>query len=152
MFEKILVCLDGSNLSEQILPFAEAQALKFNSRVILFRVVTISSNSIVQAGATYQDAKDHADQAQNDFAKATVYLENVTRSLQAKGIQSQVEVVKAPSVGKAILDYAENNHVDLIAIATHGHSGLGHLVFGNVAEHVLKQSGLPMLVIRPKNT
>ena len=74
----------------------------------------------------------------------------MTRSIQAKGIQSQVEVVKAVSVGKAILDYAESNQVDLIAIATHGHGGVGRLVFGNVAEHVLRESGLPMLVIRPK--
>ena len=47
MFEKILVCLDGSNLSEQILPFAEAQALKFNSKVILFQVVTTFPQTVL---------------------------------------------------------------------------------------------------------
>ena len=151
MFEKILVCLDGSRLSEQILPFVEAQALTFNSQVILFHVVTSSSPSIVEGGATYQEAKDRQEQVQIDFTEATAYMEKTNRSLQAKGIQSQVEVVKAVSVGKAILDYAESNHIDLIAIATHGHGGLGHLVFGNVADHVLRESGLPMLVIRPRN-
>jgi nucleotide-binding universal stress UspA family protein len=52
-------------------------------------------------------------------------------------------------VGTTIIDYAIQNEVDLIAIATHGEGGLKRLVFGSVADFVLRNSGIPMLVIRP---
>jgi len=48
------------------------------------------------------------------------------------------------------LSYAEGNNINLIAIATHGRSGLRRGVFGSVADYVLRESGLPMLVIRPR--
>jgi nucleotide-binding universal stress UspA family protein len=149
MFEKILVCLDGSKLSEQILPLVEGQALKFRSKVILLQVVTVPTATIIQAGATYSDPKILAEQERVHLKEATTYLENVSQSLQSKGLQVEAVVIEAFQVGKAILNYAEENGINLIAIATHGHGGLGRLVFGSIAEYVLRESGLPMLVIRP---
>jgi nucleotide-binding universal stress UspA family protein len=55
-------------------------------------------------------------------------------------------------VGEAIVDYAEGHEIDLIAIATHGRSGLGRLVFGSVADFVLREAGLPILVVKPKKS
>ena len=52
--------------------------------------------------------------------------------------------------GEAILSYAGRNNVDLIATATHGRSGLRRGIFGSVADYVLRESGLPMLVLRPQ--
>jgi nucleotide-binding universal stress UspA family protein len=50
------------------------------------------------------------------------------------------------------MEYAQDNAIDLICIATHGRSGLGRVVFGSVADIVLRKSGLPILVIKPKET
>jgi nucleotide-binding universal stress UspA family protein len=55
-------------------------------------------------------------------------------------------------VGEAIVSYADENSISLIAIATHGRSGLGRLVFGRVADFVLREAGLPILVIKPKKS
>jgi nucleotide-binding universal stress UspA family protein len=151
MFNKILVCLDGSKLAEQILPLAEAQALQFKSKVVLLQVVDVPELSVVEAGAVYQDVKARDEQVQQNYVKAKAYLEKISSLLRAKEIPVETTMVRETSVGKAIIDYAEHNRIDLIAIATHGHGGLGQLVFGSVAEYVLRESGLPMLVIRPKN-
>lgn len=150
MFEKILVCLDGSILAEQILSLVEAQAKKFNSKVILLQVVPLTATQIIGAGATFSDAGILAQQEQYNFDKATSYLENVCLMFKSKSIQVQAVVIKEALIGKAILSYAAENKVDLIAIATHGHGGFGRVVFGSVADYILRESGLPMLVIRPK--
>jgi nucleotide-binding universal stress UspA family protein len=150
MFEKILVCLDGSILAEQILSLVEVQAKKFNSKVILMQVVPLSATQIIEAGATFTNAKILAEQESINFDKATSYLENVSLTFKAKSIPVEAVVSKAPIVGKAILSYAGEKGVSLIAIATHGHGGLGRMVFGSVADYILRESGLPMLVIRPK--
>jgi nucleotide-binding universal stress UspA family protein len=51
---------------------------------------------------------------------------------------------------EAILDYAEAQHADLIAIATHGRSGISRFVFGSVTQKVVQTAPVPVLVIRPK--
>jgi nucleotide-binding universal stress UspA family protein len=48
------------------------------------------------------------------------------------------------------LNFADKNNIDLIAIATHGSSGLGRTIFGSVADHVLRGAGLPVMVMKPK--
>jgi nucleotide-binding universal stress UspA family protein len=150
MFERILICLDGSNLAEQILPLAQAQAGQFASQIVLLQVVTKPAYSIVEAGAAYLDARHQEENEQSNLAKARAYLDIVALQFREKGILTETAVVEGESVGKAILGFAEENRIDLIAIATHGHGGLGRVVFGSVAEYVLKESGLPMLLIRPK--
>jgi len=60
--------------------------------------------------------------------------------------------IRGLQVGEAIVSYANENNISLIAIATHGRSGLGRLVFGSVADFVLRETGLPILVIKPKKS
>ena len=54
------------------------------------------------------------------------------------------------SPGPTIISYANESNIDLIAIASHGHSGLRNILLGSVAEYVVRESGLPILMIRPK--
>jgi len=150
MFEKILVCLDGSILAEQILPLVEAQAKQFNSQVVFLQIVPFPMAQVIEAGATYYDAKVLAEQEEASFQKAISYLQNVSLTFKAKSIKVETVVIKNSLIGKSILGYAGENKIDLVAIATHGHGGLGRLVFGSVADYILRESGLPMLVIRPK--
>lgn len=150
MFERILVCLDGSKLSGQILPYAEEQALRFSSKVVLLQVVTLPTIGVAGTEASPATGAMIAEQLQLKKKEAMNYLESVARSLQAKKIQVEVIILEATPVGNAIVDYASNNKIDLIAIATHGRSGLGRAVLGSVADFVLRESGLPILVIRPR--
>jgi nucleotide-binding universal stress UspA family protein len=153
VFKKILVCLDGSKLAEQILPYAAEVALHFEGRLVLFQVIPEpvafspgipgTASVPVQTDTMLQEAKKALDEA-------TDYLENVAKPLRKKGIRVEAVSVLGRA-GQAILDYAGMNNVNLITIATHGRSGLRRGVFGSVADYVLRQSGLPMLVIRPES-
>ncbi len=150
MFDRMLVCLDGSKLAEQILPYAEAQALCFGSKVTLLQVVTLSSAELAGAGSSPYVGQLIAEQMQIAEKDANTYLQSVAQALRAKGLQVDVVVLQGTPAGEVIMSYASKNKVNLVAIATHGHSGLGRIVFGSVADFVLRQSGLPILVIKPK--
>jgi len=153
MFERILVCLDGSKLAEQIMPYATEEAIRFQARLVLLQVVqepvTFSPGFPgeapvpIETDAMIERTKEALDRAGN-------YLEKLAAPLREKGIQ--VETVAIPGrPGEAILDYANTNSIDLITIASHGRGGLRRAVFGSVADQVLRQSGLPLLVIRPQD-
>ena len=146
MFNKILVCLDGSKLAEQILPYVESQAACFNSEISLIKVVGMSSSDILN----YTGKKSFVTRLEQAEKAAKEYLETVAGSLRSQGILTNCIVLNTSPVGDAIVNYAQNQKHDLIAIATHGHGGLGRLLLGSVADYILQKSGLPVLVIRPK--
>ena len=151
MFEKILVCLDGSGAAEQILSHVMGEAICFHSDVVLLRVVSLPDITIpvgipgspgipVRTGGTIQrtTAKE---------SEAADYLERIAGPLREKGLD--VEFVVLPGrAGETIINYAQENSFKLIAIATHGHGGLRRLAFGSTADFVLNHSSLPILIVR----
>jgi nucleotide-binding universal stress UspA family protein len=151
MFEKLLVCLDGSKLAEQILPYAVEQAKRFNSSMVLLQAYMVPSTELAAATpgdpvVTPQLLQQEDQRLKNE---AAVYLEEVAEPLREEGLDVACVVLNGVA-GDVIVSYAQNEPVDLIALATHGHSGLGRIVFGSVADHVLRESGLPILVIKPQ--
>ena len=153
MFEKILVCLDGSKLAEQILPYAVEQAKRFNSKIVLLQAYLVPSTELAAAtqGAPAAAPQVLQQEEQRLQKEATDYLEEVADPLRENGLDVACVVLNGIA-GDVIVGYAQNEPVDLIALATHGHSGLGRIVFGSVADHVLRESGLPILVIKPQET
>lgn len=152
MFKKILVCLDGSELAEQILPYAVEEALHFQSKLVLFQVVpepVAFSPGIPGAASVPIRTDTMLEEAEDALNEARNYLEKIAKPLRKKGIQVEAVSILG-GAGDAILSYAEGNNINLITIATHGRSGLRRGVFGSVADYVLRESGLPMLVIRPQ--
>lgn len=153
MFERILVCLDGSKLAEQIMPYAAEEAIRFQGKLVLFQVVqepiTFSPGFPGEAPVPIEtDAM--IERTKEALKGARAYLGKLAAPLRKRGIE--VETVAVPGrPGEAILDYANTNSIGLIAIATHGRGGLRRAVFGSVADQVLRQSGLPVLVIRPQD-
>jgi len=152
MFEKILVCLDGSELAEQILPYASEQAVRMKSTLVLFYAVhdptTISLNFPGNPG-TPMETESMRRHLLEHSAQAEKYLAALAVKLQDKGINTEY-VVMPGRAGEAIVDYAAANNVDLIALSTHGRGGISRAFFGSVADFVLKNSGLPILLIRPQ--
>ena len=151
-FKKIMVCLDGSILAEQILPYAEEEAFCFNAKLILFQSYIIpSAVAAAQAQVVFASGPDIIQEEANRLhAEAAKYLDSMAVKLKEKGLDVTCVVTRG-SAGEAIINYAHNEEVDLIAIATHGHGGLGRVIFGSVADYVLRESGLPILVIKPKH-
>ena len=147
MFEKILVCLDGSELAEQILPYITEQAKKFKSKVILIQAVAKPSSVISGTGPVTGPALQDQIKAEED--KATKYLSRIATKLQGEEIAAEYATVEG-APGHEIVEYARENEVNLIAIATHGHSGIKRAILGSIADYVIRESHLPMLVIKPK--
>jgi nucleotide-binding universal stress UspA family protein len=118
-------------------------------KVVLLRVVYpsgIPCGSVVTPGP----APDlHEKWAMATETEAEAYLDGVARSLREKGLEVESVILRGiPS--EVIVRYAEGHGIDLIAIATHRRSGIGRLVFGSVADFVLRELGMPMLVVKPQ--
>lgn len=152
MYKKILVCLDGSKRAEQILPYVTEQALRFNSKVVLFQAVpppVVASPGVPGVAGSQVETKEMLEKAQRAETTAEIYLGKVAQRLQRRKLKVESVVWVGP-VGESIITYADSNKVNLIAIATHGHGGLKRAVFGSVADFILRNSTLPMLVIKPQ--
>lgn len=147
MFEKLLVCLDGSAVSEQVVPYAVGIADRFGSEVYLLQVVTVPS--AVAEAAAYGGERVLVEQLEQQKAEAQTYLETVATQFRESNIQVRSDVVEG-TPGDTIVNYAHHQGIDLIAIATHGRTNIGRLVFGSVAEFVLKKSGLPTFSLKPR--
>ncbi|MFC1944063.1 universal stress protein [Chloroflexota bacterium] len=150
MLKQILVCLDGSSLAEQILPFVTEQALNSKSKVTLVRVLDVPATVAwiegVDTDSDIVTPKSHIDEEQ-----VVVYLESVADSVRSKGLEVENVVLHNIAADRAIVDYANKNEMDLIAITTHGRTGLMRAVLGSIADSVLRGSHLPILIIRPKD-
>ena len=143
MYERILVALDGSEHAEQVLPLVEELADKFGSTVILLQVAPRLGTAMVAASAPQDPTLTHRLEKE----AAASYLGAVADRLRGMGRT----VTTAQAEGNAaeeILKYARNEGVDLIAITTHGRGALGRLVFGSVADEILRQAPGPVLVER----
>ncbi len=147
MFGKVLVCLDGSNLSEQMLPYATEIGRRFGSKVILLQVLQIPS---ALAAASAQGAENVIEEELRRLAfEAHQYLDGVAAQVKAKGPEVEVVVIEG-SPGDAIVEYAKQNSIDLIVVAAHGRNNLGRLVFGSVADHVMRNTTTPVLSMKPQ--
>lgn len=145
MYRHILVPLDGSDLAEQVLPHATAVAQRGETRLTLLRAVARELPHVNQ-GLPRQPLVDPMPEI---LAEVERYLQRVSWRLRAEGYNVETVVSTAPPA-QAIVDYAEQQGVDLIAIASHGRNSVGRLVFGSVAERVLHSSQLPLLIVRPR--
>ncbi len=152
MFEKVLVCLDGSSLAEQILPYIQEESRSLG-KVVLLRVLSPPAVNVPIGVPGEAGAPVHSDamlqRFKKDLADALPYLETKAGPLRKKGLEVECVVLEGPP-GVSIIQYAHDNGVKIIAIATHGHSGLRRITMGSTAEHVLKNSGLPLLLVTPQ--
>jgi nucleotide-binding universal stress UspA family protein len=147
MYKKILIPLDGSKRAEAILPHVEEMAQRYKSEVIFFRVVehppvvtTPGQPDMTHPGKVIEQRKEEAE----------LYLKKLQGEFEQKGIQASIAVQQGTIV-KAIINEAERRSVDLIALASHGRSGLGQVFYGSVAAGVLQRVDRPLLLIRSRD-
>jgi nucleotide-binding universal stress UspA family protein len=140
--DHILVPLDGSELSRAILPHVRVMALLTGARVTLFTVIepAIIAPPTGMPGAISTIIPNEAD--------ASAALSAEAAELHDLGLTADAAVVVDPSPRRAILDYAEAQNVNLIAMSTHGRRGLAKLMAGSVAMEILHHSPIPMLMYR----
>jgi nucleotide-binding universal stress UspA family protein len=157
MYNKILVPLDGSKLSECSLKHVKEVASSCRaSQVVLLtaleQVSYISSWPASQAQAEQMGEDERRQQAQM-HGKAEEYLTRVSQELIQDGLSVQTVVAEeVPGQGAAdvILDYAKNNQIDLIIMSTHGRSGVTRWAIGSVADKVVRHAAAPVLTVAPE--
>ncbi len=141
-FKKVLVPVDGSAVAEAILPFIEQIAGPLDMEITLLRVVPLTSLDVMGMAG---DARA-VDPIPKEF-DAQGYLEPLVAALRAKGIRAGARVrIGDPST--EIVAAAKEIEADQIAMTTHGRSGLGRLLFGSVAESVLRAAPIPVFLMR----
>lgn len=150
MFNKILVPLDGSKLGEAALPHVENLAIIANSEVILYQAVppadgiVLSPDGEMLSAVSEEIVKGYASELGN---AAQRYLDEVRDKLASKGVTVRTEV-QLGHPAESIIDFAKTGEIDLIAMSTHGRSGIKRWVFGSVADKVLHAAETPVLLIR----
>lgn len=149
MFNHLLVPLDGSHLAEAALPAALELASKFKSKMTLVWVIQPPHLIMTAAnGSVYaQLLIDMRNQSEQD---AAVYLQNHQKALQQQGYTVQTQVTEGENVADALLEVAAGLQVDTIVMSTHGRGGISRWVFGSVADKILRQAAVPVLLIRAK--
>ncbi len=152
MLEKILICLDGSKAAEQVVNYISEDTAFTGSKLVLLRVVSLPEIVIpiqvpgVSSVPVNTDA--NIKQMTNKETEASVYLEQIAGKLKQKNFDVTYDVMPG-TPGEAIIDYAKENDIKLIAIGTHGHSFARRFFLGSTADYVLRHASLPVLTIRP---
>ena len=151
MYDKILVPLDGSEFAERVIPRIEPLAEKLGSALVLLQVTTAIETLIAEItpgiAGSGGVAVDPTPIMEAEQASAAEYLDALAVRLRAKGFKVEVDHPTGRAA-RAIIESARVHGADLIAMTTHGRSGLGRMVFGSVAEEVLRHALCPVLVVR----
>jgi nucleotide-binding universal stress UspA family protein len=159
MYERILVPLDGSEVAEAVLPHVEPIAEKLGAEIILIQVVSPYSEIVRETMPRDTFISPTAQELSVDIAKeryeaealaTQTYLERIQRSLQDKSLKASIDLREGPAAAGVILAVAMDKDCDLIAMSTHGRSGLGRTLLGSVADEVVRNSPVPVLLIRAK--
>ncbi len=145
MFSKILVPLDGSTFSETVLPHANALAQATGAQVILLRVIPTPIHNLVFANSS-MPLEPNPEYDARTIAEG--YLQR-TRAEYFTGADNVQAEVSGGATADVILEFAAGQDVDLIAMTTHGRSGISRVMLGSVAEEIMQRSHLPVLLVRP---
>jgi len=142
----IFVPLDGSGLAEKVLPQVIELAGSMKLEVHLLRVYTLPVNAFVATdGVIAQGPAPFRQELRNE---AETYLGGKAAQLRAHGVEQIMTTALEGDPASEIIDIARNTANNLIAMSTHGRSGIGRWVLGSVAEKVVQHSRDPVLLIR----
>jgi nucleotide-binding universal stress UspA family protein len=153
MYQIILVPLDGSARAEHILPHVENLAIQYKSKVILIQVMEplqIANPSLHVTSALTDTVKESLKDFNRRYEEINTYLSGRMGEFREKGIDVRKFVEQGPVVD-TIISVAQRENADLIAMASHGRSGMSRVFYGSVAAGVLQQIDRPMLIIRSRN-
>ncbi|MDJ0755849.1 MAG: universal stress protein [Ardenticatenaceae bacterium] len=146
MFSHLLVPLDGSELAEKALEAATKLAKKFDAKMTLVHVLVNMPQASILAHESHDELFDRVRKEAYEIAIA--YLERIERSLREQGINVQIHFAEGRTTSDSILAAAEEVQADAIVMSTHGRSGFNRLVFGSVAEKVLRKAEVPLVLVR----
>ncbi len=142
----LVVPLDGSHLAERVLPHALAICTALKSELILTRVCSIPIGVQVAPEAAYVPNLNQLGETIR--AEARTYLEAKVEQLRAGGMDRVSYILMEGDSAAEIIDLARKTSDNLLAMCTHGRTGLSRWVIGSVTERVVRHCGDPVLVVR----
>jgi nucleotide-binding universal stress UspA family protein len=146
MYSTILVPLDGSERAEAILPHVKDLAKHYDATVVFMRVVEPVPLNVGLEGAytvLWEESERRTNQAES-------YLAGLESQYREQGIKVRTYVAHGSAV-EAITEAAKEKGADLIAMASHGRTGLSQVFYGSVAAGVLHRIDRPLLLIRSRD-
>jgi len=144
----VFVPLDGSGLAEQILPHVRGLARKLRLEVQLIRIFSPPGDAyLVSEGVYVPPLADRYGEIQKE---AEVYLQGKYEELRAEGLEQVMTTTIEGDPAGEIVDLARRTTNNLVAMSTHGRSGIGRWIMGSVAEKVIQHCKDPVLMIRPE--
>jgi len=153
---RVVLALDGTELSEQILaPAIALTELIRDAEVVLVRAIRpVVPDDVepqaLEAGRGPMTLREEMERLQEESKReAEQYLAAVAHRLEARGLKVRTDVVVEDRPADAILHEAEDENAGVIALETHGRSGLARLFFGSVADRVVRGTHIPVLIHRP---
>jgi len=146
MYKNILVPLDGSGRAEKILPHVVSLAKSYNARVTFLQVIELTPLLIVDYGLPGGVLPELVEQTKDE---AEAYLASWEEKFSEQKIANSSRVEQG-SIVETVIRVAEEEDVDLIAMASHGRTGLSHVFYGSVASGVLHRIDRPLLLIRAR--
>jgi len=155
MFERVIVPLDGSKVGEAALPVIKQLVAKCSPQttveLTLLGVITLLRHWVVvgEASAPVSYTEEELKLIQE---RVTDYLTKTGDSLKTKGVVIKT-MVSSGNAAEEILKAVGETRADLIAMSTHGRSGLRRLAFGSITDKVLRGASVPVLMVRaPEGT
>lgn len=142
MYRKILVPLDGSKVAEGVLPHAKSLAYSEGAELILLNVAANPA-----ADFAFSDPGLAQDSIREQEEGSKKYMDRVENDLKAAGFRTST-LLRIGSVAEVILEVAEELQADVIAMSTHGRTGPARWLLGSIAERVVHNSKVPVLLIR----
>lgn len=146
-FKRILFPVDFSESSAKIVPYVQTVAKKFDSEIhILFvaRILDYFTGIYVPAPSITTMEKDIIDGAEKRLYE---FMDEYFRAFA-----NTKTAVVAGDASEEIIKYIEDRHIDLVIMGTHGRKGLDKVIFGSVAERVVKTAPVPVMVVNPHKT
>ncbi|MBW2553310.1 MAG: universal stress protein [Deltaproteobacteria bacterium] len=141
-YKNILIPLDGSHLSESILPRARHLVELFEAKVWFLHVI---NTSLAESFTVLKDCI--SEREEEIIEKIRSYFSTLEKRIKETGTSYEL-VIEKGNPAETIFDFASENEIDLIAMSTHGHGGISSCFLGNVANKVVQSSSKPVLLIR----
>jgi nucleotide-binding universal stress UspA family protein len=148
LFGRVLVPLDGSGYSEEVLPWAVALGELGGADYTLLEIIQ-PPMVLGPPYGTFPPPRIDDEQLRAQRLASKDYLEGVADRLRTRELRVETTVRDDASTAHGILDQADQNGTEVIAMSTHGRGGLGRVFLGSVADKVVRGATIPVLVLRP---
>jgi nucleotide-binding universal stress UspA family protein len=140
MFSTILVAIDGSNASMDAADYAISISKQYNAELYALHVIHADVDLFGP-----HETSEYTTEMRNEGEK---YMDKVRLKANEKNIQIKTEIISSTNIAGGIVDYAEENNIDLIVIGTRGLSGFKKLLLGSVARNVVTYAHCPVMVVK----